>query len=105
MEQAEIVSSTMMRSPHGPDRKIYYLSKSLSVTVDIAPNLFSEHIVTFNLHPTKNQISGTSSSLFENLIADIDNKLLNLENERSVLLYIRNAATKEAQNIIKNLEL
>ncbi len=123
MEEMQLVTSQMTTSPHGPKRKTYYLSKSLTVALDIAPNLYSEHITSFNTPPSKHQISDTSSNLigninqikeapqqgtqitsFENLISHIDQEIEKLENERTILLYIRNAAMKEATKIIKELD-
>ncbi len=109
MESAGVVKSSMESSPHGPDRKIYVLSKSVSLTLDVAPNLFRTKVVTFDTEHTnrKEDISEkfTPSSAheepgqispFKSMIFDIDKKLEILENERTILLYIRNYVMDDA---------
>src|SRR5438105_6049680 len=51
MEDSGVVSSLMESSPHGPMRKEYLLNKSVSLTIDFAPNLFRTKIMSFATMP------------------------------------------------------
>jgi predicted transcriptional regulator len=120
MEQAGMVVSSVEASPHGPKRRIYTLNKSVSVTLDVSTHFFKAKMVFFDAEPERKEISDTSASLmdkmdktlerpkeyetispFTKIISDIDKKLEALENERAILLYIRNFAMKEASHILE----
>jgi len=113
MEDTGVVSSKMEASPHGPKRKEYLLNRSISLTIDFAPNLFRARVVEFDPIPELD-LPGSSGEVFRmladvmqrpeenaklrplaSLIKEIDKKLAGLEDERSVLLYLRNLAMKE----------
>ena len=51
MEDTGVVSSKMEASPHGPKRKEYLLNRSISLTIDFAPNLFRARVVEFDPLP------------------------------------------------------
>ena len=123
MEDAGIVKSSIESSPTGPKRRLYVLNKSLSVTVDVAAHLFKAKVVSFDAVPKNEEISEASASLidrvdkisghpeeyerinpFTKVISDIDEKLEALENERSILLYIRNFAMREASHIVETFK-
>ena len=48
MEGTGLVSSLMEESPHGPRRREYLLNKSISLTIDFAPNLFRARLFSFD---------------------------------------------------------
>src|SRR5579872_317451 len=48
MEGSGLVSSLMEESPHGPRRKEYLLNKSISLSIDFAPNLFRARFYSFD---------------------------------------------------------
>src|SRR5579872_6397401 len=48
MEDTGLVSSLMEESPHGPKRKEYLLNKSVSLSIDFAPNLFRMRLFSFD---------------------------------------------------------
>jgi predicted transcriptional regulator len=119
MENAGMVESSVQSSPHGPKRRIYALNKSMSVTLDVSTHFFKTKVIFFDSEPEREEISDTSASLmdkmdetferekesgritpFTKIISDIDKKLDDLENERSILLYLRNFAMKEASHIL-----
>ncbi|MFX1487056.1 MAG: ArsR/SmtB family transcription factor [Promethearchaeota archaeon] len=123
MEDVGLVTSSIESSPHGPKRRIYALSQSVSVTLDVSTHLFKAKVVSFDAKPERQEASESSASLmdrmdeiserwgehhrikpFTTIISDIDEELEALENERSVLLYIRNYALKEASHIIETFE-
>src|SRR5712691_6685100 len=60
MESAGLVTSTVEDSPNpsGGKRKWYSLAKSLSITMDLAPNLFLERGVTFGALPANKSSRG-----------------------------------------------
>ena len=111
MENAGMVASSVESSPYGPKRRIYTLNRNVSVTLDVSTHFFKSKIVFFDSEPEREEISDTSASLmdkmdktlekpkqpetitpFTRIISDIDKKLEALENERAILLYIRNFA-------------
>ena len=118
MEDTGVVSSQMEASPHGPKRKEYLLNRSISLTIDFAPNLYRARVVEFDPLPELD-LPGSSGEVFrmladvvqrpeENkklrplafLIKEIDRKLAGIEDERSVLLHLRNLAMKEVSKAI-----
>jgi predicted transcriptional regulator len=120
MENAGMVESSVESSPYGPKRRIYTLNKNVSVTLDVSTHFFKTNVVFFDSEPEREEISDTSACLmdkmdktlgkpkqpktitpFTKIISDIDKKLEALENERSILLYLRNFAMKEASNILE----
>lgn len=120
MEEAGIVVSSVESSPCGPKRRIYTVNKNVSVTLDVSTHFFKTKVVFFDSEPERQEISDASASLmdkmdetlekpkqperitpFTDIIAEIDKKLEALENERAILLYIRNHAMKEASRILE----
>jgi predicted transcriptional regulator len=120
MEDSGIVASSVEASPLGPKRKIYTLNKNVSVTLDVSRHFFKAKVVFFDSEPEREEISDSSASLmdrmdqtlerpkqfetitpFTNIISEIDKQLEALENERAILLYIRNFAMKEASHFVE----
>ncbi|PVX26149.1 MAG: hypothetical protein CW691_02335 [Candidatus Bathyarchaeum sp.] len=120
MENAGMVASSVESSPYGPKRRIYTLNKNMSVTLDVSTHFFKAKVVFFDVEPEREEISDSSASFmdkmdetlehpkhperitpFTTIISDIDKKLEALENERAILLYIRNFAMKEASRILE----
>lgn len=123
MEDSGLLKSAIKSSPAGPKRRTYELSKSFSITLDIAPYLFKEEIVSFDVEPEKSQLNTDLVSLVERrnelagfletsdkmspcaeILSDIDEKLRELEEERLLLLYIRNSVMKEASKTISQVD-
>ena len=121
LEEVGVVKSSMEKSPCGPKRREYLLSKSMSVTVDFAPHFFNARVLSFSTLPESGGLSSHVSSLmkrmndlledanetgrfslYSTLLADIDDKLKEVEDERSILLYIRNFAMREVAKLIQN---
>jgi len=121
MEDAGLVSTISQDSPRGPQRKEYLLKKSFSVTIDLAPNLFRARMFSFGAVPgvqeaderalMVTQVSdlmryqeGTSRiKPLTRVVAEVDKKLKDMEEERAVLLYIRSLALREAAKITTSL--
>jgi predicted transcriptional regulator len=114
MEEAGLVSTMLENSPRGPQRKEYILKKSVSVTIDLAPNLFRARMFSFRNIPGVrendqnarlvthgNEVlrypdeAATLGPLAE-IIGELDRKLKDMEEERAVLLYLRNLTLREA---------
>jgi predicted transcriptional regulator len=118
MEKGGLVKSIMVESPAGPKRKQYSLAKSLSITIDLAPNLFKTHVVSFDATPNRQTTQSTSSLIgkientgkqdgdpnsigtFASILEEIDRKAAQLDSERAVLLYLRNLAMREASKSV-----
>jgi predicted transcriptional regulator len=118
MEDSGVVSSQMEASPHGPKRKEYLLNRSISLTIDFAPNLFRARVMEFDPLPELD-LPGASGEVFRmlaevmqrpeenaklkplgSLIKEIDSKLTRIEDEKSVLLYLRHLAMKEVSRAV-----
>jgi predicted transcriptional regulator len=123
MEDAGLVTSTIEESSNGPRRKLYSLSRSVSITMDLGPNLFLERGVSFDKDPSKKQekpqtgqlrarvkeaVDGRDDkkrlSLLSQVLADVDSRMKQMEEERVDLLDVRNRAMQEAASIAVKLE-
>jgi len=119
MEEAGLVASSMEESPKGPRRRTYLLRKSISVTVNVAPHLFSARVLSFITSEQRNRNSADHHALtdsvdktlkesnkmnytFTTLLTEIDRRLEKLENHRSVLLYLRHSLVSQASRMINN---
>ena len=114
MEDAGFVSSMLETSPRGPKRKEYLLRRSVSITIDFAPSLFRTRVFSFGASPGVVEDSEGSALIARmndvlrspdeaarigplgEIISDLDRKLRQMEEERAVLLYLRNLAMTEA---------
>jgi len=112
LEKAGIVSSNVEASPMGPNRRSYNLNTSGYITLSFGPHLFNEQYLSFQTLPQEISNEATEfmkrvtdiskdyekSKLepFSCLIKDIDSKLSKLEEEKTVLLFIRNLAMNHA---------
>ena len=123
MEDAGLVSTTSQESPRGPPRKEYLLKKSFSVTIDLAPNLFRARMFSFGAVPgvqeneERAQMVAQVSEVLRypegasrirpltKVVAEVDKKLKEMEEERAVLLYLRSLALREAARITTSLPL
>lgn len=119
LEKMGIVSSSKGASPLGPNRKIFFLKKSTSLSLSFGPHLFNQQCINFETLPpdlsnqaTKfikrlTEIQNTNQHKiepFSHLIKDIDKKLNDLEAEKNVLLFIRNQVMKNATKNLKGQE-
>jgi ArsR family transcriptional regulator len=125
LEEAGIVTSSLEPSPNGPSRKEYALKKSVALSFNFAPNLFSSKLIDLStgdaedLGVTKDtsalanridKILRSSKdqneiiSLIGKFISDVDQQLSEVEDEKAALLYIRNLAMSEAAKRIKKTE-
>ena len=122
MEGSGLVSSLMEESPHGPKRKEYLLNKGISLSLDFAPNLFRARVFAYDYPVTESaqdsndffrtlgdvvdhpQSSGKMRPL-GSLISEIDKRMSNIEDERSVLLFIRHLAMKEVAKAISGMPI
>jgi len=121
MEDAGLVSTIAQDSPRGPPRKEYLLKKSFSVTIDLAPNLFRARMFSFGAVPgvQENEESAQMAAQvgevmrypdgasrirpLTQVVAAVDKKLKEMEEERAVFLYIRGLALREAARITTSL--
>ena len=121
MEDAGLVSTIAQDSPRGPPRKEYLLKKSFSMTIDLAPNLFRARMFSFGAVPgvqeneERAQMAAHVGEVLRypdgparirpltQVVAEVDKKLKDMEEERAVLLYIRSLALREAAKITTSL--
>ncbi|MBI3859078.1 MAG: ArsR family transcriptional regulator [Thaumarchaeota archaeon] len=122
MEGAGLVGSVLEDSPRGPQRREYVLKRSVSVTIDLTPNLFRARMFSFGATPgthEKNDRARAVAQMNEamrfqdessrvgplaEVVAEVDRKLKQMEEERAVLLYLRNLALREAVRASSSLE-
>ena len=120
MEEAGVITSSRVASDSGPKRRIYSLAKSVSITLDLAPNLFIERGFSFSsmqgrelstedseIWAEASKISGEERgdvSILSGLLERLDQKLHELEEQRAALLYIRNKAMESATRAIDKME-
>jgi predicted transcriptional regulator len=120
MEKAGLVTSTMQASPGAPDRRRYRLAKSVSITLDVAPNLFMQRGVTFDTIEGKgfsdrntslmsdvSKITGRDEKAISSLstiLDEVDRRLEGMQSERAALLHIRNAVMTAAAEAIAEME-
>ena len=122
MEKAGLLISTVESSPNGPERKRYSLAKSVTITMDLAPNLFMERGVAFGALPVQKPSRGVGLlskrvrdalerqddrgrlSLVSEILGDVDRMMREVEEERVALLTVRNAAMTEAARLVGKLE-
>jgi ArsR family transcriptional regulator len=118
LEKAGIVSSSLTASPLGPNRRSFFLNKSIYLSISFGPHLFNEQFLNFEALPAElsNQATNFMKRLseiregnkeskiepFSCLFGDIDDKLANLEGEKTVLLFIRDLAMKHASENLEN---
>jgi len=121
MEDAGLVSTIAQDSPRGPPRKEYLLKKSFSVTIDLAPNLFRARMFSFGAVPgvqeneERAQMAAQVGEVLRypdgasrirpltQVVAAVDKKLKEMEEERAVFLYVRGLALREAARITTSL--
>lgn len=121
MEDAGLVSTVPQDSPRGPQRKEYMLKKSFSITIDLAPNLFRARMFSFGAVPgvsendERAQMAAQVSEMLRypegasrirpltQVVAEVDKKLKEMEEERAVLLYIRSLALRQAARITTSI--
>lgn len=118
MEGSGFVVSSSEDSPAGPQRKRYALARSISITMDIAPNLFIERGVAFEGQQGRGKVAGDLRqlrtkmrdalearddrerlSLISEILDEVDGRIHAVEEDRLELLKIRNQAMHEAGRI------
>ncbi len=118
MEHAGLVKSSMEASPTGPRRREFLLRKSLSVTIDVAPHLFSVRMKTLEDLP-EGEFSGIVTSFrdrierildqpddkkrlgdFNRFFSEIDKKIAEFEDARSALLSTKNYAMELVSDVL-----
>lgn len=123
MEDVGVVASLLEDSPHGPHRKEYLINKSISLSVDFAPNLFRARVMSFDSLQEGQEHSFPAHDLMPRmrdalkrpeesrlgslgtLVGEIDKRLFALDDERSVLLYLRHLTMKEVSKVIAGLKM
>jgi ArsR family transcriptional regulator len=120
MEKAGLVCSSLEESPGAPDRRNYVLAKSISISLDVAPNLFMQRGFTFSTMKGKEVSDRTKSLLVDvskisgrdekaisslsSILEKVDRRLDEVEEERAALLYVRNMAMSSAAEAIEKME-
>ena len=122
MEDAGIVSSAATESSRGgPKRRNYKLNKSFWLSIEVAPHLYKEKVLSFDTVPGEG-MGGDSASLMkrireivespgedsvsrlEEVLSKIDQGIDRLEEEMATLLYVRNCVMREASNIFQGID-
>ena len=112
MEKSGVIGNQSETSPHGPSRKRYFLKKSVYISIEFGPHLYSEHASSFEALPQtisedahlfigrigrlQESTDDAKMTSFSDILQEIDAKLNGFEQEKAVLLHIRNLAMKNA---------
>jgi len=125
MDEAGLVTSALdeSKNPSGGKRKWYSLAKSVTITMDLAPNLFMERAIAFDTLPAKKKAPRGADilgkrvqeamgvrdernrlSLVSEVLDDVDRRMREVEEERVALLSVKNAAMTEAARVAEKLE-
>jgi predicted transcriptional regulator len=120
MEKAGLVTAASEESPAGPRRKRYSLAKSVSITMDLAPNLFIERGVALGSRARGSREAVTLSkrvqdavrahsdkerlSLLSKVLDDVDGRMEEAAAERLELLAVRDQAMREAARVARKLQ-
>jgi len=117
MEEAGLVKTITESSPNGPERRLYSLTKGVSITMDVGPNLFIERGTSFEPVPNKGKPSEEVGKLrkrvldaereddterlsrLSEILRDVDGRIQEIETERGELLGVRNQAMQEAARV------
>lgn len=122
MEEAGFVKSSMEESPKGPKRRTYLLMKSMSITLDIAPNHYNTRVLSF-ISPSQENIDQNdhktlmdtadrecikhtkkeANRIKTTLLTEIDKQLVKLEDHKSVLLCLRHFLMSKNNQITSNI--
>jgi predicted transcriptional regulator len=121
MERAGLVASTLESSPSGPRRKRYSLAKSVSITMDLAPNLFLERGLTFGAKESRTGSKAAEQlrrrvearegrddrqmfTAMSGVLGEVDALMGKMDEERAELLSIRDRAMREASRIAGSVD-
>ncbi len=123
MEGAGLVTSSTEISPAGPNRKRYFLARSVSITMDVAPNLFIERGTALEARPSYAKPSKEAGSFsrrvreametadererlsaLSDVLDGIDRRMGEVEEERAELLDVRDRAMREAAKMAGRLD-
>jgi len=117
MERIGMVTSFTKRSPRGPKRKLYMVKKNVSIHLDFGPHLYSEKSISLdsfneealedssNLLQRINEIQRSPEGVnkiapLATLLREIDLRILDLEEERTALLHIRNQIMEKLKKVL-----
>ncbi|MDA4122500.1 MAG: helix-turn-helix domain-containing protein [Thaumarchaeota archaeon] len=118
MERAGLVASSSEPSPSGPARRRYSLARSISITMDVASNIYIEHATVLGEAPKARPSQKVASmsgrvqnaldapgddkariSKLSQVLLELDKALEEAEAERVALIGVRNRAMGEAARI------
>jgi len=114
MEGAEIVEAKRESSPVGPDRRVFELTRSVSLKIDFSPDLYDARMLSLDEVSAASKdpraaefrerldhisASGKPAGInpYAQLIADIDRRVSELEMEQAVLLHLRARVMRAAK--------
>jgi predicted transcriptional regulator len=122
MEEAGLLTNAMAKSNVGPERRLYSLAKGISITMDLGPNLFMEKGTAFEARPrgkhsehvgrlrervqraAEDEDDARKLSVLSEVLGDIDERMEEIDGERTELLGVRNLAMSEAARVASKFE-
>lgn len=123
MEEAGLVTSAVEFSPAGPKRKRYSLTKSVSITMDLAPSTYVVRGVALGTRPRRKAESQAAGQLrkrigsaldiedekkrlsqLSEVLDEVDERTNDLEAEHAELVRVRNQAMEAASEIANKLD-
>ena len=122
MRAAGLVAFVSEKSESGPPRRRYSLAKGISITMDLGPNLFIERgtAIEANSKGRRSEIArrlrkrveeaaedlddAKKLSCLSQALSDVDDRMGEIEEERTELLEVRNLAMHEAAKVASRFE-
>lgn len=122
MKGAGLVSFASEKSEKGPPRRRYSLAKGVSITMDLGPNLFIEKGMAIEARPKgrRSELAGRlrrrvedvaeavddseKISSLSRVLGEVDERIEEIEEERTELLGVRNLAMHEAARVASRFE-
>ena len=122
MKGAGLVTFAAEKSEGGPPRRRYSLAKGISITMDLGPNLFIEKGTAIGGKPKgrrselavrlRERVEGVAQGMDDSerisslsqVLAEVDGRIEEIEEERTELLGVRNLAMHEAARVASRFE-
>ena len=122
MKGAGLVTFASEKSESGPPRRRYSLARGISITMDLGPNLFIERGTAIEARPRgrRSELAGRLWKRVEDasedaddaekisglsqVLSEVDERIEEIEEERTELLGVRNLAMHEAARVASRFD-
>lgn len=111
LEEASVVKAQKESSPIGPDRRMYSVSKNVSLTIDFSPEFYITRFISYEdklkekndktFESQIKEINDKNNNSVNNqmeLVSDIDEQITKLDQKRTQLLELRSSVMRNIKN-------